>query len=204
MIIKRLNEINAFIDKTVKDHDDVLARLRKEESEAKAKAEEAKETLIIAKEEENIALYNESKRIYSEESDIAGMYTEKISEKEKELLINTGAYMGYVSEIRKCYDDFIHECALKVCELYAQADAIGKEMYQSMIESNNVLERLQEELYKNSDREMLQNGGYSSTSKKTVSNDLSLIRFAERGKGENAYSFLTGEKRNDTVCHFGK
>ena len=192
--------------KTVQDVEIIVKKiLENKEAEKKDVEERIKENdqnLIEAYKEKDKAESEGNEEYYlkirekiTELDNLKDMYEsrlEKINEKE---LINTKDYNDLVQAVYNYFDKKEKETRLKLKNLYESAENEGKKLNDVAEQCNNILKTLQEDLYKNNDRRILENGKmlFIESETKNIKN-FETIFWSKKGVESSQYKdFFRGE-----------
>jgi len=125
-----------------------VAEYQKEIQAANDNEEEANREVIKAKRGDNVTSYTKAIADKRTASDIAKFYEGKIEEIKGDPYITEAEYKEFTSRINNAMDSINHKASKRASELLDELKAIQSEVAPAYVKTNELLSKLQNDIYK--------------------------------------------------------
>lgn len=156
--LKSAVEVEKEIKKILSDRVTELADLEEQIKKDQENIDKASEEMEAATATGELAIYKKAKEKFSECQLSMEMHRKRFNKLQNDILISQADYEKNVSAIFEEYNSFRNQTGKKLAKLSEEMKKEADELLEAYEHTNNVLHRLQHELYKDADRIKAHNG----------------------------------------------
>lgn len=145
-----LEEIEKELQHVVATHNEEVQEFQAEINKAEEEAQKAKEHMAEAKKGDNPKEYAQAVAEQRTANDIVGFYEGKLNKLKSEPLITEDEYREYTRRIKSEMDKINKQASNRASELIEELEAIQSELNPAHTKTNELLNNLQNSIYKHS------------------------------------------------------